>query len=115
MRDSLDPYRVLDVSPTATQAEIAHAYRAQLRDHHPDTRDATSSRGADDRLQRVLVAYALLRDPVRRAEYDEAAARPFAPTGAGAVKIRVTQRSSSTTPGPASTSPLRAGPVRRHR
>ncbi len=30
-----DPYLVLGVSPTATQAEITHAYRTRLRAHHP--------------------------------------------------------------------------------
>ncbi|WP_102143437.1 J domain-containing protein [Mycobacterium hubeiense] len=67
-----DPYAVLGVSPTATQAEIAHAYRHQLRALHPDTRaSAADPMSADDeRLQRVVAAYGLLRDPARRAEYD---------------------------------------------
>ena len=33
-----DPYSVLGVSPTATHAEITHAYRRYLRDDHPDIR-----------------------------------------------------------------------------
>jgi curved DNA-binding protein CbpA len=68
----IDPYTVLGVSPTATQAEITHAYRRRLRALHPDTRAsaAESTSGADDRLQEVVAAYALLRDPARRAQYD---------------------------------------------
>jgi len=31
----LDPYAVLGVPPSATQAEISHAFRALLRRHHP--------------------------------------------------------------------------------
>jgi len=37
-RQNPDPYLVLGVSPTATQAQITHAYRTRLRAHHPDTR-----------------------------------------------------------------------------
>ena len=123
MRHHLDPYLVLGVSSTATQAEIAHAYRARLRDHHPDTRPAPSSRVADDRLQQILAAYALLRDPARRAGYDEATAELAArhqrrpteePRSVGAVEIPVTHRNTDTAAGRVSTSPLRAGPVRRH-
>ncbi len=71
-----DPYTALGVSPTATQAEITHAYRRHLRDHHPDTRHESNS-GADDsdadeRLHQILAAYAVLRDPHRRYEYDRA-------------------------------------------
>ena len=66
------PYSVLGVSPTATQAEITHAYRRHLRDHHPDIRSRESNSEADERLRQVLEAYALLRDPHRRAAYDRA-------------------------------------------
>ena len=41
-RQNPDPYLVLGVSPTATQADITHAYRTRLRAHHPDTRHRTS-------------------------------------------------------------------------
>src|SRR5215211_5513742 len=75
VRESFDPYVVLGVSPTATQAQITHAYRTRLRAHHPDTRDAPSSGCADEHLREVLAAYALLRDPARRAHYDEATVR----------------------------------------
>ena len=43
VREHPDPYLVLGVSPTATQAEITHAYRTRLRAHHPDTRHTPSS------------------------------------------------------------------------
>lgn len=103
----IDPYDVLGVSPTATQAEITHAYRRQLRSHHPDTRSATPTSGAEERLRQILNAYALLRDPQRRADYDRIAA-PDADSGA--VPITVT-RTEHTNDQP----PLWAGPVRWHR
>ena len=49
VRVNPDPYLVLGVSPTATQAEITHAYRTRLRAHHPDTRHAPSPQNADER------------------------------------------------------------------
>src|SRR6185312_9037577 len=88
VREDPDPYSVLGVLPTATQAEITHAYRTRLRAHHPDTRHKPLSQTADDNLRQVLAAYALLRDPARRADYDRATTpaatppphRPHAPT-----------------------------------
>lgn len=73
-----DHYAILNVPPHATRDEIGHAYRALLRRHHPDTRDATGeaqTARADAMLQHILVAYAVLRDPVRRARYDRATGR----------------------------------------
>jgi curved DNA-binding protein CbpA len=126
MRVNPDPYLVLGVSPTATQAEITHAYRTRLRAHHPDTRQTPCSQTADEHLRQLLAAYALLRDPTRRADYDRATAHtakplPHSPTGptpvdrplADAIQIPITYR-NATTPDVAAP-PLRAGPVRRHR
>jgi curved DNA-binding protein CbpA len=121
-----DPYLVLGVPPTATQAEITHAYRTRLRAQHPDTRQTPSSHTADEHLRQLLAAYALLRDPTRRADYDRATARtaipPHSLTGptsvdrplAGRVKIPITYR-DTTPPADIAAPPLRAGPVRRHR
>jgi curved DNA-binding protein CbpA len=71
-RQRFDPYAVLGLSPTATPDEITHAYRAQVRAFHPDTRTTPESTlpPADEQLRRVFAAYALLRDPQRRARYD---------------------------------------------
>lgn len=100
-----DPYSVLGVSRTATQAEITHAYRRHLRDYHPDRRTGESNSGADERLRQILSAYALLRDPHCRAAYDRA--HP-APKKAAAARIPVSRTSSRTDERP----PLWAGPVR---
>jgi curved DNA-binding protein CbpA len=113
VRTKLNPYLVLGVSPTATQAEITHAYRTRLRAHHPDTRNTAPSLCADEHLREVLAAYAMLRDPARRADYDHAAARANPPVGG--VEIPITYRTTSTSATRGSTPPLRAGPVRRHR
>jgi curved DNA-binding protein CbpA len=123
-----DPYLVLGVPPTASQAEITHAYRTRLRAHHPDTRPTPSSHTADEHLRQLLAAYALLRDPTRRADYDRATAHtatppppsPAGPTPAdrpitGAIQIPITYRNASTPAPDVAAPPLRAGPVRRHR
>jgi hypothetical protein len=128
VRQHPDPYLVLGVSPTATQEEITHAYRTRLRAHHPDTRPAPPSHTADDDLRQILAAYALLRDPTRRAAYDHATTpaatpplrSPHGPTPGerppvGRVQIPIIHRTTHTTTADVSSPPLRAGPVRRHR
>ncbi|HEY6575001.1 MAG TPA: DnaJ domain-containing protein [Mycobacterium sp.] len=119
-----DPYLVLGVSATATQAEIAHAYRNRLRAHHPDTRHTTSSQQGDEHLRHVLDAYALLRDPARRADYDRATVLAATPPAESSrwqaqatrpVQIPITYADTRASADPFSAPPLRAGPVRRHR
>jgi curved DNA-binding protein CbpA len=129
VRENPDPYLVLGVLPTATPAEITHAYRTRLRAHHPDTRPSPSEPTADERLRQLLAAYALLRDPVRRADYDRATAgvanmrprtaivsTPVNRRSAGPVQIPIThRRNNSPADRDPQPPPLRAGPVRRHR
>jgi DnaJ family protein C protein 7 len=66
-----DYYGVLDVASTATKQEISRAYRALMRRHHPDLEGGTVS-GGDGGLLRIMEAFAVLRDPKTRAEYDRA-------------------------------------------
>jgi curved DNA-binding protein CbpA len=70
-----DLYAILGVDPAATAEQITHAYRDLLRRHHPDTRPTTpdihdQAPTEDARLQQVIHAYAVLRDPAQRARYD---------------------------------------------
>jgi DnaJ-class molecular chaperone len=102
-----NPYLVLGVSPSATHAEITHAYRRHLRDHHPDMRSQGPNSGADERLRQILAAYALLRDPHRRAAYDRAHPQP---EDAGPIRVPVTHIDSAR-----DHPSLWAGPVRWHR
>jgi curved DNA-binding protein CbpA len=82
---AFDPYATLGVAATATQDQITHAYRRKLRALHPDTRDASTPAdpSADEQLRRIMAAYALLRDRVRRASFDRSS-----PSGAVRIPVR---------------------------
>lgn len=102
-----DPYQILGVARTATPAEIAVAYRALVRALHPD---ALAEPADPAHLAEVLAAYALLRNPHRRATYDRQhpAAAPPPAAGSTSIPVRVHPTRPRRQPG------IRAGPVRRH-
>ena len=55
------------MSPAAEDVVIGAAYRALMRHYHPDTNPDPT---AQARAREITAAYAVLRDPARRAEYD---------------------------------------------
>jgi DnaJ-class molecular chaperone len=69
MNQQIDPYRVLQVVPTAEQEVINAAYRALALKYHPD-RDASTY--ARRRMLELNAAYALLRDERTREGWDRA-------------------------------------------
>ena len=69
-----DPYAILGVKNTATQAEIQAAYKRKARELHPDVNKAP---GAEEQFRRLVDAYDILRDEEKRARYDNAARRPY--------------------------------------
>ena len=63
-----DYYAILGVPRSATQDEIKRAYRKLARKHHPDvSKDAD----AEARFKELGEAYAVLKDPEKRAAYDQ--------------------------------------------
>lgn len=60
----LDPYKVLQVLPTAEDEVVRAAYRALALKYHPD-RDASSSAGK--RIRELNTAYEMVRDAASRA------------------------------------------------
>ena len=66
-RFGIDPYAILQVSPGASPDVIHAAYRALARVNHPDHPATADCSG---RMQLINAAYALLRDPVVRADFD---------------------------------------------
>lgn len=63
----LDPYRVLQVVSTADQEVVDAAFRALAKKYHPD-REKT--RLAARRMAELNAAYAVVRDPTQRAQFD---------------------------------------------
>src|SRR4051794_22200992 len=64
----VDLYEVLQVHPKATAETIKMAYRQLAQRYHPDMagNDSVSAR----RIREVNAAYSILRDPLKRANYD---------------------------------------------
>jgi DnaJ-class molecular chaperone len=77
-----DHYAALRVEASASQQEIARAYRARMRSLHPDVDVGPRNPGGADgnaaarknELLRIMQAFAVLRDPARRAAYDRSLA-----------------------------------------
>lgn len=78
----LDWYEILGVDSSASDAEIARAFRSLARRFHPDSGPEPSNRRFSD----VAQAYGVLRDPSRRADYDRT--RALGPEGAVRIPVR---------------------------
>lgn len=61
-------YRLLGVDPTAEQEAIEAAYQRLAQKLDPSTNEAVN---AAKRMKKINLAYETLRDPVKRAEYDQ--------------------------------------------
>jgi len=77
-------YDVLRVAETASHQEIDDSYRQLIKIYHPDrvVGDERGSRQANDLTSELNAAYQVLRDPVRRAEYDRTRRPRPTPTSA---------------------------------
>lgn len=64
-----DYYRVLGVDRNATEKEIKAAFRKLARQHHPDVNPNDPQ--AEARFKEINEAYEVLRDPQKRAKYDQ--------------------------------------------
>ncbi len=69
---AINYYAVLELSPTATDADIKKAWREQLQVWHPDrfTHAPLLHRKAEARTKLINQAYQILGDPIARARYD---------------------------------------------
>lgn len=64
-----DYYRVLEVSPKATDEEIRKAFRTLARKYHPDV--AKDKRTAEERFKELNEAHEVLSHPQSRKKYDQ--------------------------------------------
>jgi curved DNA-binding protein len=63
-----DYYEILGVTRGADADEVKRAYRKLARKYHPDV---SKEKNAEDKFKEVQEAYEVLRDPDKRAAYDQ--------------------------------------------
>jgi DnaJ-class molecular chaperone len=64
-----DPYDVLGVSKSASEAEIKKAFRGLAKKHHPDKHAGDAA--AQKRFQEISAAYDIVGDKEKRAKFDQ--------------------------------------------
>jgi curved DNA-binding protein len=63
-----DYYKALGLARTATPDDIKKAYRKLARKYHPDV---SKEAGAEEKFKEIAEAYQTLKDPEKRAAYDQ--------------------------------------------
>ncbi|SFH77688.1 molecular chaperone DnaJ [Selenomonas ruminantium] len=70
MSDKRDYYEVLGVEKGASAAEIKKAYKKMARKYHPDL-NRDDPKTAEEKFKEVNEAYDVLKDPQKKAQYDQ--------------------------------------------
>ncbi|KAK6588442.1 hypothetical protein RS030_4688 [Cryptosporidium xiaoi] len=64
----INPYKVLGISSKSSNEEIKKRFRELAKKYHPDLNPSIESK---DEMSKILSAYEILSDPVKRKEYDD--------------------------------------------
>lgn len=70
MSDKRDYYEVLGVDKNASAADIKKAYKKMARKYHPDL-NRDDPKTAEEKFKEVNEAYDVLKDPQKKAQYDQ--------------------------------------------
>ena len=71
----MDPYEILGVAKTATDAEIKKAYRKLAVQFHPDKNEGDKK--AEEKFKQIADAYSILSDPEKRKQYESSKSANF--------------------------------------
>ena len=80
MSEKRDYYEVLGVDKSADEKEIKRAYKKLARKYHPDL-NPDNPKEAEEKFKEINEAYDVLKDPKKRAQYDQFGAGAFDGTG----------------------------------
>ena len=81
MAKTRDLYEILGVARGASQDEIRKAYLKLAHKYHPDK--TGGDKAAEDKLKEINGAYDVLKNPEKRAQYDQFGAADGQPFGGG--------------------------------
>jgi molecular chaperone DnaJ len=76
-----DYYEILGVARSASEADLKAAYRKQAMKYHPDRNP--NDKSAEDKFKEANEAYEILRDPQKKAAYDQYGHAAFEQQGSG--------------------------------
>ena len=65
-----DLYEILGVNKNATDDELKKAYKKLAKKYHPDL-NPDDKKGAEQKMKELNAAYDILKDPQKRAQYDQ--------------------------------------------
>ena len=77
-----DLYEILGVNKNATDDELKKAYIKLAKKYHPDV-NRDDPKTAEQKMKEVNAAYDILKDPQKRAQYDQFGHAAFQPGGGG--------------------------------